>query len=214
MNPLRAIGFLACIAGLALPAHAQIVVYSFTGNTQAATTLHAQVTASTFGGSNGPTIGNGTPVFAAGSGSFFISQSAWTGAAPGTNYFEFTLTPSSGYSITLSSISFGSRSSGSGPINYSFRSSSDSYAADLVAGSFINDANWYWSGSQSITLTFAEPTTLRLYGYGAESSLGTLRIDDFTLNGSATAVPEPSTYAAVAGVIALGGALWHRRRRC
>jgi hypothetical protein len=29
---------------------------------------------------------------------------------------------------------------------------------------------------------------------------------------SVTAIPEPSTYAAIAGVLALGLALWHRRR--
>lgn len=38
-----------------------------------------------------------------------------------------------------------------------------------------------------------------------------LGLDNFSL--TASAVPEPSTYAAVAGVAALTGAVWHRRRR-
>lgn len=44
------------------------------------------------------------------------------------------------------------------------------------------------------------------------SNLDTLGIDNFSLSYSATAVPEPSTYAAVAGVLALGGVMWQRRR--
>ena len=38
-----------------------------------------------------------------------------------------------------------------------------------------------------------------------------LGLDNFSL--TASAVPEPSTYAAIAGAAALIGASWHRRRR-
>ena len=38
-----------------------------------------------------------------------------------------------------------------------------------------------------------------------------LGLDNFSL--TASAVPEPSTYAAIAGAAALFGAMWHRRRR-
>ena len=45
---------------------------------------------------------------------------------------------------------------------------------------------------------------------GAEDTLG---VDDFTLNYSASAIPEPSTYAAIAGGVMLAAAAWKRRRR-
>ena len=38
-----------------------------------------------------------------------------------------------------------------------------------------------------------------------------LAIDDFSV--SYTAIPEPSTYAAIVGVLALGGVMWQRRRK-
>jgi hypothetical protein len=39
------------------------------------------------------------------------------------------------------------------------------------------------------------------------------KVSGFALYSSATAVPEPSTYAAIAGGLALGIAFWRRRRR-
>ena len=36
---------------------------------------------------------------------------------------------------------------------------------------------------------------------------------DLTYNGDASAIPEPSTYAAVIGCAALGFAMWNRCRR-
>jgi hypothetical protein len=150
-------------------------------------------------------------VFSAGSGSYAISQSGWTGSAPGTNYFEFTLTPTSGFSVNLTSISFGNRSTTTGPTNYSFRSGSDSFVGNLNAGSLINDGSWYASGTQSVSLTFTSATTFRLYASGASSAAGTFRVDDFTVNGSATAVPEPATVAAISGAVALLIAVFRRK---
>lgn len=44
------------------------------------------------------------------------------------------------------------------------------------------------------------------------SSAQALGVDNFKVT-AASAVPEPSTYAAIAGVFALGGVMWHRRRQ-
>jgi hypothetical protein len=58
-----------------------------------------------------------------------------------------------------------------------------------------------------VRLTFAAPS-----GGGVGQSI----IDNVAILGTvdlATPVPEPSTYAAIFGVLALGGAAWHRRRR-
>jgi len=51
---------------------------------------------------------------------------------------------------------------------------------------------------------------LRLYGLGG----GGNEVAAFTLNQlTISAIPEPSTYAAIAGAAMLGLAVWHRRRR-
>jgi hypothetical protein len=93
------------------------------------------------------------------------------------------------------------------------RSGADAFASTLAAGTITGDSAWHSSGSLSMTLSgLSAPITLRIYGSGASSSLGTLRIDDVTLSGSVTAVPEPATYASILGIAALVGAAIRRRR--
>lgn len=41
-----------------------------------------------------------------------------------------------------------------------------------------------------------------------------LAIDNFSMTVAGAAIPEPSTYAAILGLLAAGGVLRHRRRRC
>ena len=196
---------------------AQIVIYSFgtSGSpTTNASSTASDVSASVFSGLNGtPATGSGSPVYSAGSGGSYFTATAWTGAAPGSNYFQFTITPDSGYSISTTTLTFGYRATPTGPTAYSIRSSADSYTANLASGSFTNDGNWSSVGSISITLSgLVSATTLRLYGSGASTAGGTLRVDDVGLSGSVTAIPESSTYAAILGTLTLlGVVIWRRR---
>ncbi|MSU24272.1 MAG: PEP-CTERM sorting domain-containing protein [Opitutus sp.] len=147
------------------------------------------------------------------SGGYFILDNGWTGTTPGTNYFQFSITPASA-SVSLTSISFGYRESGTstGPTNFYFRSSADAYAADLATGSLTNsDNNWHSSGSSSVTITFVSATTFRIYANGATNGTPTLRLDDLTINGAVVAVPEPATVAVWLGLGAMGAALGWRR---
>jgi hypothetical protein len=57
----------------------------------------------------------------------------------GSAYFEVTLTPDAGYTLNITNISFGSRSTGTGPRRYSIRTSLDSYMTEQ-AGDTINTA--------------------------------------------------------------------------
>lgn len=210
---LIALGLLAS----SLPA--QILVYAFSVSSAGPTSSDASLTGvlvSTGGGVT--TTSNSSPVssgYSGASGGYYLSDNGWTGTAPGTNYFQFSITPSNA-SVSLTSISFGYRESGTstGPVNFSIRSSADSYAADLATGSLTNtDNNWHSSGSSSITLTFVSTTTFRIYANGATSGTPTLRLDDLTINGTVTAVPEPATVAVWLGLGALWVTVMRRRRR-
>lgn len=197
---------------------AQLVTYSFgsaASPTTSATSFDSLVTVSVFSGSLGtPTTGSGTPVYSAGSGGSFFTATAWTGTAPGTNYFQFTVTPTAGYEFSATSISFGYRATSTGPTSLAIRSSADSYSTSLATATLTNDSTWYASGNLSITLSgLNSATTFRIYGSGASSAAGTFRVDDVVLNGAVTsAVPEPSTYAAIFGALALVVIVVQRRR--
>ena len=213
------LGFLIwAVLAIGGAAHAQVVVFGFgsTGSpTTGATSVSSNITASVFSGSVGsPATGGSSPLYTAGSGGSYFSATSWTGAAPGTNYFEFTLTPNSGYQLSITSLTFGYRATSTGPTAFAVRSNSDSYAANLASGTITNDAAWYSSGALSITLSgLSTATTLRIYGSGASAGGGTFRVDDVTVAGSVTAIPEPSTSAAIIAVVALAGVMIRRHRR-
>lgn len=205
---------------LAAAGRAQLLVYSFTSSNAGPTSVAANLSGgavSTGGGVT--TTSNTSPVstaYAGASGGYYLSDNGWTGAAPGVNFFQFTVTPAANYAVTLTSLSFGYRESGTstGPTAFAVRSSVDAYAADLAAGALTNTDNaWHHSGNTSVTLTFTSATTLRIYASGATNATPTLRLDDLTVNGSVAAVPEPATVAAVIGFAALGAAWWRRSAR-
>lgn len=199
-------------------AQAQIAVYSFgtAGSpTAGATSVASNLTASVFSGNLGtPAPGGTSPLYTAGSGGGYFAATAWTGTAPGSNYFEFTLTPNAGHTFAATSLTFGYRATSTGPTNFAVRSSTDAYASNLVSGTITGDSVWRSPGTLTITMSgMNTATTFRIYGSGASSSLGTFRVDDVTVNGSVTAVPEPSTYAAILGFMVLISAIIRQRRR-
>lgn len=204
---------------LPLVVSAQLVVYSFgpaASPTPAPTFTAENVSAGWFTGNLGsPTTGAGNPLFAAGSGGGYFSASNWGSPSPGTNYFEFTLTPAAGYGFTVESVAFAYRATSSGPTSFAVRSSIDNFGSDLANGTFTADSSWY--STESLPLELApqdEATTFRLYASGASSNLGTLRIDDLALAGNVSAIPEPSTWGGMVGACALALALWRKRSRC
>jgi hypothetical protein len=205
-------------------ARAQIAIYGFgpTGTpTLAATSSASNVTTSSFASFTGSgTTGTSSPgsSTAGGGGGAYFTSANWRSSDG--NYVYFTITPADGYQVSLTSFSYYYASTSTGPNSLSLFSSSDSYTSSLSgtqsltkqAGGDLLSTDWH-QNSGSISLTFTSPTTFRLTGTGASISTGSLRLDAVTLNGSVSAIPEPSTYGAIVGGLALIGALWHRRRQ-
>ena len=112
-------------------------------------------------------------------------------------YIEFTLTPSGGYEVDLTSMSFITIRTAAGATNWALRSSVDSYATDIstgTTGTTDANANIDLSGASYQNLS---AVTFRIYPYGG-SSTGHWRIDDITLNGTIVPIsikPEPTNNA-------------------
>ncbi len=156
----------------------------------------------------------------------------FTGNLDSTKYFGVTLTPQSGFSVNLDTITFTIQRSGTGIRNYAVRSSLDGFAANLPAS--INPANsnlgvdgannFQWlldatitpQNGSLITLdssydSLTAPVSFRFYGWNAEAVTGTFSIDNVAFGESVLAVPEPSTL--VLGALGLGGLCVVRRIR-
>ena len=139
---------------------------------------------------------------AASSGYTGASGSTNAGAAARTNvlstgtsgsaYFEVTITPNSSVTFALTGISFGSRSTGTGPQAFTLRSSADGYTSDLTTGTLLANTNWALQTKTNLAFSAQTGTTFRLYGYAGTGSPTTStanwRIDDLKLTVS-TEVP-------------------------
>lgn len=98
-------------------------------------------------------------------------------------YFEWTLTPNSGFVMDFNSLSGTWQRSGSGPGSYALRSSLDSFAGNLASGAIDNGTSPFSLDLSAISLEADEAITLRLYGWGASAAAGTFSINDFLFDG-------------------------------
>lgn len=217
------------------PLQAQILVqYNFTTNadpsTVAANTTASPTTISyPLGGVSGSGRSGDGNLFARGASSSsggLIFQNSLANAITANDYFQFSLTPDSGYSVNLTSLTvdWGGQagSLNSFTFNYGLTSSVDGHtASDVIGiGSRAVSGTPATFGPQSLSLSAAKfqglsaPVTFRLYFYatdivGTDSWNKIGRVDNITLNGAV--IPEPSTYALFG--IGLGALMILRRRR-
>lgn len=147
------------------------------------------------------------------------------GSDPAVNglstYLTVTLAPDKGYSITLDSISLGSRSTTSGPTSIAIYSSLDDYAGEIGSGTSSIEG---WSfqnisfAGDSLTSPAGAAVTLRIYGYGGvgSSSSYNWHVDDISFTGTLSAVPEPAAWGFASGfglLVICGYDLWRNRRQ-
>ena len=170
---------------------------------QGNTTTAGFVTTSASSGYTGAS-GEENATFRAVTGDFSTSTSA---------YFDVTLNPVSGGLISVGEISFGSRSTGTGPTTLSLYSSVDDFGTSLGSVSVSTNSSWALVifPNLKIVSEVDETLVLRIYASAGTGTTGAnnWRIDDLKV----TAVPEPSATAALAGLATLGLVASRRRRR-
>ncbi|MDQ8206312.1 PEP-CTERM sorting domain-containing protein [Coraliomargarita sp. SDUM461003] len=146
-------------------------------------------------------------------------------AINGDDYFSFTITPDASFEVNLTSLIFdysanGSGSSGQNTASFFLRSEVDGYATNIgitvSATAGVTAADYQ---RQTISLTDAAfqglsgSTEFRIYLYQTQDSSGDVaRLDNVTLNGSLSAIPEPSSFALLAGICGLTSVIVRRRR--
>ncbi|MES2285595.1 MAG: M43 family zinc metalloprotease [Bacteroidota bacterium] len=137
-----------------------------------------------------------------------------TGSINTSKYYEVTVNPAWGRSMSLSGIAFTFQRSATGVRTYSVRSSVNGFASNLPA-SVIGNSNLSIEGTNeffnkydttishtgsTIALSGASytnvitPITFRFYGWNAEDSVGTFSIDNVSFNGSAGTIENTQNY--------------------
>lgn len=138
----------------------------------------------------------------------YANSGAPTGTLDTNKYVQVTLTPSTGYSLTINSLTVRVQRSGTGPRDIAVRSSADNYTANLPAT--INPANAALSiiptnvihyvndistGQNGATITPTNITdvdkavTFRFYFFTSEATTGTFSVDDVVIKGTTKSVP-------------------------
>jgi hypothetical protein len=118
--------------------------------------------------------------------------------------FSFSLGLSSPFSYNVTNISFGSRSTGTGPQTLSLYDSTDGFASSHFIGSISVLTNSTWAAESFNNLSVLIPNnagtiSFRIFGsdgVGSAGSSANWRIDD--LGVALSPAPEPSTVALIA----------------
>lgn len=159
----------------------------------------------------------GSGITAAGNADRFNAQ-GWDGttsadnALAANNFFEWTITPSAGYSMSITQIAFQVQRSNTGASNLVLRTSVDSYTANLntlnnFAGNNATVGSTFNSSGVTALQDVTGAITFRVIGWpgAAAGSTGFEGAgNDIQIFGTATLVPEPTTVLLMAsGLLAL-----------
>ena len=162
-------------------------------------------------------IGRGTGIGGTNADDRYNANSWNTAVLDNSAYFTFSMAANAGSQINLTDFQVTLQRSNNSISNFEFRSSLDSFATNIGSLSYpgtgtsailqtINLGSSPFQGIQS-------SVEFRLFAWGAGSSANTLSVNDFTFNGSITAVPEPSSIALFGFMCCTGfvAAIRHRK---
>ncbi len=145
------------------------------------------------------------------------TNSTVVNAIASNDYYSIRIIADPGYTLDLTNFVYRNTRSSTGPSNITLRTSADGFSSDVaswvVTATVANDI------STALNITGVTDIELRIYGSGASSAAGTLRVADGGNHGATgidlavfgAVVPEPGTFALL--VAGLGVVTAVRRRR-
>lgn len=137
------------------------------------------------------------PFGVAASGGTNAGAAARTGVfnADSNAFFEVQIVVPTSTTTAITNISFGSRSTSTGPATYSIRSSADGFAADVATNALTTNSTWRMNVAPVAIALSNGTNTVRIYGFGgsgnAQVDTANWRIDDLTLALAAGVGPTP-----------------------
>ena len=141
-----------------------------------------------------------------------VNEFGWEQAdQPNGQYFTFTIQPDSGYRMDISGFSFAERAPGPASMAWALRSSIDSFASDIASGNLPSNLPVFFT--YSVPLSYANlnaPVEFRLYAYYLAPFGSNWSVDNVSIDGTVSAVPEPATVQL--GLALCGLAILRRRR--
>jgi hypothetical protein len=211
-------GLSLILAGASICQGALLTTFSFTG---------ANGDESSFAADSQPanavvsTMTRGTGITPSANGDHF-SASSWTTSSSRdlNDYYEFTVTPNSGFLLTLTRLELDERRSSTGIANWAIYSSLDLYGTSLATFTVPDNTAIRTDEGVNLGTSFSGLTsavTFRIYGYTAEMASGTWFIDNVDLSGSLTptVIPEPAEWGMISalGLLSISGvSTW--RKHC
>lgn len=184
---------------------AQIAAWNFDGNAGNEISVNATTSSSNI---SLPVITRGVGINPASLANSFnsnqFSSTNFTEAINNEEYIEFSITPNSGFTVSLSTLDANFRRSNTGPDTFRWQYSLDGFATTGTdIGSQISYTNDGGDGDAQTQIDFSgihdleevETTiTFRLYGWGASNTAGTFAIgrlsgDDLSIGGTVDIIP-------------------------
>jgi hypothetical protein len=118
--------------------------------------------------------------YTAGSGGQSVSANGWNGS---TNFWQLAITIQPGLTLQITGVYFATRSSATGPTNWSLAYSANGYGSSLAGGGLRTNASFEAATATVSAVAATNALSVRLYGSGAASAAGTWRLDDLTVQG-------------------------------
>ncbi len=115
-----------------------------------------------------------------------------TGSMDDAKYFEVTISPKSGHTLTISNINFDYSASITGPASFELQYSKDSGFASptsIVIKDDVSSTGASSSNNVNIKLNEGETLTLRWFGYDFNADTNEFRIKDLAIDGTVTTIP-------------------------